>query len=93
MALDIFSIPPMSAEPERIFSGTRRTISWDRLSLGAITVEQMECLQHWIRSGLSHGTFRTATEVEQAVEMVGEDVDIATVSNSKLAAAPASSSP
>ena len=27
MAIDIFSIPPMSAEVERIFSGARRTLS------------------------------------------------------------------
>jgi hypothetical protein len=30
MAIDIRSIPPMSDEPERVFSGARRTVSWDR---------------------------------------------------------------
>ncbi|KAF4334808.1 ribonuclease H [Fusarium beomiforme] len=30
MAVDILSIQAMSAEPERVFSGARRTISWDR---------------------------------------------------------------
>jgi hypothetical protein len=27
MAIDILSIPPMSDEPERVFSGARRTVS------------------------------------------------------------------
>jgi hypothetical protein len=35
MAIDILSIPPMSDEVERVFSGVRRTISWDRARLGA----------------------------------------------------------
>jgi hypothetical protein len=30
MAIDILSIPAMSDEPERVFSGARRTISWSR---------------------------------------------------------------
>ena len=32
MVIAILSIPPESAEPERAFSGARRTCSWDRLS-------------------------------------------------------------
>ncbi|XP_044716024.1 Ribonuclease H-like protein [Hirsutella rhossiliensis] len=40
MAIDILSIPAMSADPERTFSGARRTISWDRMLLGASTVER-----------------------------------------------------
>src|SRR5882762_5184455 len=30
-AIDILSIPAMSAEPERVFSGCRRTITWQRM--------------------------------------------------------------
>jgi hypothetical protein len=52
MAIDILSIPAMSAEPERIFSGGRRTISWDRAQLEAETVEKLECLKHWERSSI-----------------------------------------
>ncbi|GKU09855.1 unnamed protein product, partial [Fusarium langsethiae] len=40
MAVDILSIPAMSAEPERVFSGARRTISWDRCQLGSRTIER-----------------------------------------------------
>ena len=53
MAMDILSIPAMSDEPERIFSGARRTISWDRSQLGAEMIEQLECLKHWQQSGIS----------------------------------------
>jgi hypothetical protein len=53
MAIDILSIPPMSAEPERIFSGARRTITWSRFRLGAGNIERMECLKSWIRTGLT----------------------------------------
>ncbi len=55
MAVDILSIPAMSADPERVFSGARRTISWDRMQLGASTIEKGECLKSWIRSGITSG--------------------------------------
>jgi len=42
----------MSDEPERVFSGGRRTISWDRGSMLPETLEQRECLKHWKKSGL-----------------------------------------
>jgi hypothetical protein len=41
MAIDILSIPAMSDEPERVFSGARRTISWERAQLSA------EKLKEW----------------------------------------------
>ena len=52
MAIDILSIPAMSAEPERVFSGGRRTISWDRAQLSAAVIEKTECLKHAIRGGI-----------------------------------------
>lgn len=55
MAIDILSIPAMSADPERVFSGARRTISWDRMLLGSSTIEKGECLKSWIRSGITSG--------------------------------------
>lgn len=47
MAIDVLSIPPMSAEAERVFSGARRTISWERAALGSVSVERGECLKSW----------------------------------------------
>lgn len=52
MAIDILSIPAMSAEPERVFSGARRTVSWERAKMSAETLEKVECLKHWKRSGI-----------------------------------------
>jgi hypothetical protein len=52
MALDILSIPAMSDEPERVFSGARRTVSWERSQLDVQTLECIECLKHWKRSGI-----------------------------------------
>ena len=52
MAFDILSIPAMSDKPERVFSGARRTISWERMSLEANTIEETECLKHWKRSSI-----------------------------------------
>jgi hAT family C-terminal dimerisation region len=52
MAIDILSIPAMSDEPERVFSGARRTVSWERAQMGAENLERVECLKHWKRSGI-----------------------------------------
>lgn len=51
MAIDILSIPPQSAEPERTFSGARRTMSWDRLSMTISTLNRVECIGNWMRNG------------------------------------------
>ena len=55
MAIDILSIPAMSAEPERVFSGARRTIPWDRARLGGDRIMKLECLKSWIRSHITAG--------------------------------------
>ena len=49
MAVDILSIPSMSAKVKRVFSGARRTISWDRMQLGSKAIEQTECLKSFTR--------------------------------------------
>ena len=45
MAIDIHSIPTISAEPERVFSGGKHTISDQRNSLKSETIELLECLK------------------------------------------------
>ena len=52
MAIDIFSIPAMSSEPERVFSGAKHTISDQRNRLKADTIERLECLKSWFRLGI-----------------------------------------
>jgi hypothetical protein len=46
MAIDILSIPSMSDEPERVFSGARRTVSWDKEQIKLEIIEIRECLKH-----------------------------------------------
>jgi hypothetical protein len=52
MALDILSIPAMSAEPERLFSGAGITITDRRNRLQSEAIEALECLKSWL--GKSH---------------------------------------
>jgi len=33
----------MSDKPERIFLGSCRTVLWDKTSITAVTLEQLEC--------------------------------------------------
>lgn len=47
MAIDVLSTNPMSAESERVFSGCRRTLSWDRATLPASNMEHIQCLKSW----------------------------------------------
>ena len=52
MALDILSIPSMSAESERVFSGTRRQITFDRSRLNGSSIGRAECLKSWIKNDI-----------------------------------------
>jgi len=47
MALDILSIPAMSADPKRAFSGAKVTITDRRNKLGMQMIEWLECLKSW----------------------------------------------
>ncbi len=47
MAVDILSIPAMSSEPERLFSGTKITITDRRNRMGSDVIEATECLKSW----------------------------------------------
>ncbi|RKK06769.1 hypothetical protein BFJ65_g18323 [Fusarium oxysporum f. sp. cepae] len=51
MAFDLFSIPAMSAECERVFSQSKRLITDERNRLGSATIEANECLKNWLRRG------------------------------------------
>ena len=63
MAIDILSIPSMSAEAERVFSGARRTVSWERILLGSTSIERMECLKSWLLSNITADGRLMATNV------------------------------
>ena len=52
MVIDIYFISAMSAEPERVFSGAKYTISDQRNSLKSETIELLKCLKSWFRLGV-----------------------------------------
>ena len=52
MALDILSIPAMSNEAEQVFLGAHHMISWERAQMEPPTIEMVECIKHWKKSGI-----------------------------------------
>ena len=74
MAITIFSIPAMSAEVERVFSSSRRTISWDRTRLSIKMLEMLEYLKHWITSGLSYNAFLTDEVLRKDIESIEQEL-------------------
>jgi hypothetical protein len=49
MALNILLIPVMLADPKRLFSGAKITISDRRNRLGITTIQALECLKSWLK--------------------------------------------
>jgi hypothetical protein len=52
MALDLFSIPSMSSECERVFSQTKKFVTDERNRLSPETIEADQLQKHWLRNGL-----------------------------------------
>ena len=48
MAIDLLSIPAMSADPERLWSGAKITVNDRRNRLGIETIQAVECLKSWL---------------------------------------------
>ena len=71
MAIDIYSIPAMSSEPERVFSGAKHTISDQRNSLKGSTIEMLECLKSWFRIGIY-----TEQDLHEIVTAEGDGMDM-----------------
>ena len=73
MAINILSIPSISAEAERVFSGARRTVSWERISLGSTSIERTECLKSWLLSNITaDGRLMATNVVREASELLAE---------------------
>lgn len=62
LALDIYSIPAMSAECERVFSQAKRVITDDRNRLSATTIEAIQCQKNWLSQHLVHSDLDTVLE-------------------------------
>ena len=50
MTLDILLIPAMSDKVERVFSGARRTILWEKTQIESLTIEMVEYIKYWKKS-------------------------------------------
>ena len=48
IALDLLSIPAMSADPERFWSGAKITVADRHGKLKIETIEALECLKSWL---------------------------------------------
>lgn len=68
LAIDILSCPAMSAESERVFSATRRSVPWTRARLSSQRIEQLECLKHWQRASVVDEEFELISDVEDTAE-------------------------
>lgn len=47
LAIEVLSIPGMSDKPERVFSGSRRRVPWDRTKTTPQILEASECSKDW----------------------------------------------
>ena len=74
LALDILSIPAMSADPERLFSSAKLTISDLRNRLGIDIIEAFECLKSWYKMKGWEGEFKYLEEVfGEEIQKMGVD--------------------
>ncbi|EXU94991.1 hAT family dimerization domain protein [Metarhizium robertsii] len=71
MALDVLSVPAMSDDPERVFSCTRRTISWDRARLSPGTIEGLQCLGNWVKNDLIRKLYVAVDD--EIIDVTGSD--------------------
>ena len=56
-ARDVFGIPGMSAEVERLFSSAKLMIPPHRSSLKSESIEAGECIRSWVAGGLFYGDY------------------------------------
>jgi hypothetical protein len=75
MALDVFAIPAMSDELERVFGSTGLMVRPHRLRLSQKVVAMSQCLRNWSRQDLvTFQIFGTMKERLQHVEAMHVDV-------------------
>jgi hypothetical protein len=77
MALDIYSMPAMSDEPERVFSIAGNTLSPRRRCLKGDTMQEILCLRSWQDSGLINLDRRLFNKAVAAAEASSINDDLA----------------
>jgi len=73
MALTYLTIPAMSAEPERVFSGAKITLSDRRCRMGDDILEAVECLKSWQRDGMIAATKEEVKTIEGMLAALCEE--------------------
>lgn len=71
MALDIYAVPAMADEPERLFSQAGDTLSARRRRMSDDTVASLMCLKSWQSSGvitINESLFERAIEATDEAE-------------------------
>jgi len=61
----------------RTSSGARRQVDWTRCCLSATTIQILECLKHWLTTGITHGAFQNTVELQEAEEAVEKAIQLA----------------
>jgi hypothetical protein len=75
MALNVFTIPAMSDEPEKVFSSIGLMVRPHRPRLPQKVIAMSQCLRNWSRQDLvTFQIFKTMKERLQHVEALHEDV-------------------
>ena len=75
MAIDLFTIPAMSDEPERTFSSCSLMITSHRGKLNPEIVEYTQCTKNWLRNGV----ITTDTLIKEAGEIGEAEEDSITI--------------
>ena len=70
MAINIYSVPAMFMEPERLFSTAKHTVSLQRNDLRSETIELLVCLKSWFWLGIF-----TEEDLHAIVASLDEDVE------------------
>jgi len=73
MALDYLTILAMSAEPERVFSAAKITLTDWRCRMGDDAIEALECLKSWQRDGLIAATKQDIKVIEDMLNALCEE--------------------
>jgi hypothetical protein len=68
LALEYLTIPAMSAEPERVFSSAKITITDRRCRLSVEAISTLECLKSWSRDGLITAAFPQILELDEMLD-------------------------
>lgn len=77
MALDVFSTPAMSDEPERVFSMAGNLLTPCRRVLKGDGIEQMLCSRSWQKSGitqLDQPTFSRAVVESDNIDLTNTEL-------------------